>query len=108
MFWFWYLGLNVSPSHPLNRTDVSHESYHNAQPHWRKLAAPQAIVIFEPSAHFRAAEMAAVRGATNTGPLSGVVADWGGAWNALPGRSQGDAPKAGQLQGDRTSLFLSN
>ena len=31
-----------------------------------------------------------------------------GAWNSMAARSTGDAPKAGQLQGDRTSLFLSN
>mmetsp|Transcript_56704 Transcript_56704/g.155886 ORF Transcript_56704/g.155886 Transcript_56704/m.155886 type:complete len:192 (+) Transcript_56704:92-667(+) len=71
------------------------------------LAHIQPIAIFEPSAKARAKALAG-EGATNNGPLSGVLADWGGAWNSTASRSKGDKPKAGQLQGDRMSLYLSN
>lgn len=67
----------------------------------------QPIEIFVPSEAARAAARAA-EGARNSGPLSGILAGWGGAWNSVATRSVGDAPKAGQLQGDRTTLFLSN
>jgi len=67
----------------------------------------QPIEIFVPSEAARAAALAG-EGATNSGPLSGIFADWGGAWNSTAARTTGDAPKAGQLQGDRTTLFLSN
>ena len=63
--------------------------------------------MVEPSAAARTKALAG-EGATNNGPLSGVLADWGGAWNSTASRSKGDAPKAGQLQGDRMSLYLSN
>ena len=47
-------------------------------------------------------------GASNTGPMADVVADWGGAYKVRPGRTTGDAPKAGQLKGDRVSLLESS
>ena len=71
------------------------------------LSTLQPVDIFVPSEAARARALAA-EGPTNSGPLSGVLSDWGGAWSSTPARSKGDAPKAGQLQGDRTSLFLSN
>ena len=67
----------------------------------------QPVEVFVPSEAARALALAG-EGATNSGPLSGIIADWGGAWNSSAARTRGDAPKAGQLQGDRMSLFLSN
>ncbi|KAL1504287.1 hypothetical protein AB1Y20_010695 [Prymnesium parvum] len=71
------------------------------------LESLQPIEIFEPSEKARAAALAG-EGATNSGPLSGIISDWGGAWNSTASRTRGDAPRAGQLKGDQMSLFLSN
>ena len=64
------------------------------------MANLQPIDVFMPS---EAARQAALRGegAKNSGPLSGVL-------HGVAARSKGDAPRAGQLQGDRATLFLSN
>jgi hypothetical protein len=68
----------------------------------------QPILLFELADEERDAELAAQPGASNTGPLSDIVGDWGGAYKVVPGRTQGDAPKAGQLRGDRMSLLESS
>ena len=77
-----------------------------ALPHFAE--GVQAIELYELSAAARGAELGAQPGASNTGPLADVVADWGGSYSVVPGRTRGDAPKSGQLQGDRMSLFESS
>ena len=71
--------------------------------------AMQPVHLFELTEEQRTAEMLAMQqNPSNTGPLSDVVADWGGAYKVEPARTVGDAPKAGQLKGDRISLYESN
>ena len=71
--------------------------------------AMQPVHLFELTEEQRTAEMLAMQqNPSNTGPLSDVVADWGGAYKVETARTVGDAPKAGQLKGDRISLYESN
>ena len=88
------------------KPDMYEQRLADALPSMERL---QPVELYELSDAARAAELQArLPLPSNTGPLAGPLADWGGQYSVVPSRTRADAPKAGQLQGDRMSLLESN
>ena len=82
----------MTPSHFFSLThSLTHSLLHSLLQDSIPLQHLQPVEIFVPSEAARAAALAA-EGATNSGPLSGIFADWGGAWNATANPSPSPSP----------------